>query len=94
MPDQWKGQNLLGFALMEVRDFLKNFGHFEQLSADVSLPWKVYPKIEPNDLFWRMGAGEELLNVFYSYYNALSERDRTIFMLTNPVPFQWQSMLE
>ena len=23
--DQWKGQNLLGFALMEVRDWLKEF---------------------------------------------------------------------
>lgn len=23
-PSKWKGQNLLGFALMEVRDFLKN----------------------------------------------------------------------
>jgi ribA/ribD-fused uncharacterized protein len=90
-PDQWKGQNLLGFALMEVRDFLRDF---EQLSDNVSLPWKVYPKIEPNDLFWRMGDGEELLNRFYFYYNALSERERTIFILTNPAPSQWQSMLE
>lgn len=93
-PDQWKGQNLLGFALMEVRDFLKDFGHFERFNADVSLPWKVYPKIDPKDLFWRMGDGEELLNSFYSYYNTLSERDRTIFMLTNPAPLQWRSMLE
>jgi ribA/ribD-fused uncharacterized protein len=23
-PNQWRGQNLLGFALMEVRDFLRN----------------------------------------------------------------------
>ena len=93
-PDQWKGKYLLGFALMEVRDFLKGFGHFEQFIADVSLPWKVYPKIEPNDLFWRMGDGKELLNKFYSYYDALSERERTIFMLTNPAPLQWQSMLK
>jgi ribA/ribD-fused uncharacterized protein len=92
-PNLWKGQNLLGFALMEVRDFLKEFGHFEQLSADVSLPWKVYPKIDPMDLFWRMGDGEGLLSHFYSYYNALGERERTIFMLTNPAPLQWQRML-
>ncbi|MFD0939374.1 NADAR family protein [Pedobacter boryungensis] len=26
----WRGENLLGFALMEARDFLKNFGHFKQ----------------------------------------------------------------
>lgn len=24
----WRGQNLLGFALMETRDFLREFGHF------------------------------------------------------------------
>ncbi|WP_211316393.1 NADAR family protein [Niabella yanshanensis] len=27
----WQGQNLLGFALMEVRDFLKDFGTFQPL---------------------------------------------------------------
>lgn len=29
----WRGQNLLGFALMATRDFLKDFGHFNPLQS-------------------------------------------------------------
>jgi ribA/ribD-fused uncharacterized protein len=28
-PHTWRGENLLGFALMETRDFLNNFGEFK-----------------------------------------------------------------
>lgn len=42
-PNRWKGENLLGFALMEARDFLVKFGHFEESDDVVELPWKMYP---------------------------------------------------
>ena len=31
----WRGQNLLGFALMATRDFIKEFGHFKQLDNSI-----------------------------------------------------------
>lgn len=94
IPPLWRGQNLLGFALMEVRDFLATFGHFEPLKTEIDLPWRVSPLIDPLDLFWRMGKGEELLNRFYAYYKALTDRDKTIFKLSYPVPHKWQNIFD
>ena len=34
----WRGLNLLGFALMEVRDFLQAFGHFTPLDNAPQTP--------------------------------------------------------
>ncbi|MBK9983575.1 MAG: NADAR family protein [Saprospiraceae bacterium] len=33
----WRGENLLGFVLMETRDFLKEFGHFAVPDRSMSL---------------------------------------------------------
>ncbi len=94
VPPLWRGQNLLGFALMEVRDFLTTFGHFEPLKIDIDLPWKAYPLTDPLDIFWRMGKGEELLKSFHQYYNSLSEHDKVAFKFTYTVPYRWHDMLE
>ncbi|MDE6363162.1 MAG: NADAR family protein, partial [Lachnospiraceae bacterium] len=37
-PLHWRGQNLLGFALMEVRDVLREVCKNEQLSHDFPVP--------------------------------------------------------
>jgi len=42
-PHCWKGENLLGFALMETRDFLVKSRHFEESDNFAKLPWKMYP---------------------------------------------------
>ena len=89
-PYCWNGENLLGFALMEVRDFLVKVGHFKDLDNVVERPWKKYPSVDPRDMFWRMGEGEDVLGNFFKYVNRLSERDRTILKLTNPVYFGWE----
>lgn len=34
----WRGQNLLGFALMATRNFLKEFGHFKPLDNSFQTP--------------------------------------------------------
>jgi ribA/ribD-fused uncharacterized protein len=44
-PYFWNGENLLGFALMEVRDFFVTFGSFEYLKAKIELPWKAIRKL-------------------------------------------------
>lgn len=88
-PYFWNGQNLLGFALMEVRAFLMKFGQFEYINSLVAPPWKVFPKIDSNDLFWRMGEGEDVINEFVCYYDSFSDRDKVIFRLSNPTPYNW-----
>jgi len=89
-PHCWEGQNLLGFALMEARDFLNEFGHFDNMESKEPPPWKAYPKIDPADLFWRMGNGQDIIAKFADYYNSLTERDKVIFRLSNPTPYAWK----
>lgn len=93
-PYFWDGQNLLGFALMEVRDFLTTHGHFEYINSSVLLPWKTYPKIDPRDLFWRMGLGEDFLLKFIKYYNSFTDKEKIIFRLSNPTPYNWRNFYD
>jgi len=83
------GLNLLGFALMEVRDFLREFGHFNALENEVVPPWKKYPGIDPLDMFWRMGEGEIHIIETTRYWEELNERERIIYALTHPEPPGW-----
>lgn len=87
----WRGLNLLGFALMEVRDFFKNFGHFTFFQDALLPPWKKYPGIHPYDMFWRMGDGEHYLLDLYQYLDNLSQRDYTIYTLSYPPPAAWSN---
>jgi len=89
-PELWEGENLLGFALMEVRDFLKQYGHFDIVKAPTDLPWKLFPEKHTADMFWRMGTGEEICRAFWTFYSGLPVRDKIIFRLTNPEPFSWK----
>lgn len=89
-PYFWNGENLLGFALMEVRAFFEHFGQFQYIEPEVPLPWKAYPKIDSRDMFWRMGTGETLIMRFSDYYRALSDRDKEIIALSNPSPNNWE----
>lgn len=84
------GENLLGFALMEVRDFLQEFGHFETLSIDLLPPWKKYPGIDPLDMFWRMGEGEQYVITTAQYWDTLDEHSRVIYELMHPIPPGWE----
>ena len=86
----WPGQNLFGFVLMEVRDFLKSFGLFQPLEVALSPPWISFPDFHPENIFWRMGIGEDYLTNFDRYYSSLAERDRVIYRLTHPVPNDWK----
>jgi len=84
------GLNLLGFALMETRDFLRTFGHFNLLENDLLPPWKKYPGIDPLDFFWRTGNGENYIIEVDKYWVNLTERDRMIYELTHPAPPDWE----
>ena len=86
----WTGQNLLGFALMEVRDFLKDFGLFAPLQNETQPPWNVFPNVDPVDMFWRMGKGDAYLSNFVQYFNSLSLKEKTIYKLNHPPPINWK----
>lgn len=90
----WRGENLLGFALMYVRDFFKQFGHFKPLENSIQPPWKKFPNMDSNNMFWRMGKGEDYLTQFSEYYNGLDDREKMIFKMTNTCPYEWQSFYD
>ncbi|WP_254086759.1 NADAR family protein [Dawidia cretensis] len=89
MPHAWEGENLLGFALMEARDFLIETGDFRYTESDMLPPWKRFPNIDPHDMFWRMGGGEQYVMDLGDYFRSLSGRDKKIYQLTYPSSGDW-----
>ena len=88
-PHTWSGLNLLGFALMETRDFLNHFGDFEYANGKMLPPWRKYPTVQPLDGFWRMDHGEQYIIEFGKYFQALSDRDKIIYELSYPATGHW-----
>jgi ribA/ribD-fused uncharacterized protein len=84
----WPGKNLLGFALMEIRDKIKYLSDI-QLIEDLEPPWIKYPRIDQSDLFWRMGAGESYFQRFLNFYLNLNEKEKMMYRYLNPEPFEW-----
>ncbi|WP_366871195.1 NADAR family protein [Flavobacterium sp.] len=89
----WRGENLLGYALMEARDFLSDFGHFTSDIDLPTLPWLKYPNVERSDMFWRMGFGEDYWHDFKNEYMKLDERQKTIYQLNQIAPPGWEDFL-
>ncbi|MBK7036301.1 MAG: NADAR family protein [Bacteroidetes bacterium] len=90
----WPGLNLLGFVLMEVRDFLKYFGHFKPLEYTHQTPWNKFPHNNKHDLFWRTRIGADYLLQFNKYYSGLTAREKTIFKLADPTPNNWENFYD
>ena len=88
-PYTWTGENLLGFVLMETREFLNDFGNFEYSGFEMQPPWKKFPEIDPLDMFWRMGSGEEYMVEFGKYFSNLSDREKVRYELTYPATGDW-----
>ena len=90
----WRGLNLLGFALMETRDFLKEFGFFNSSNIELCSPWRKHPKTDSSDLFWKMGPGEQYLIKFQADFNKLTSQEKTIYKLSNPESYNWKGFYE
>jgi hypothetical protein len=88
-PYTWRGENLLGFALMETRDFLKEFGDFDYSGFEMLPPWKEFPGVDPYDTFWRMGNGEQYLTSFAKYFTELSHKQKVRYELVYPASGAW-----
>jgi ribA/ribD-fused uncharacterized protein len=79
------GQNRLGELLMEVREEIK------QISIDPNVvlpPWIAFPEIDPMDMFWRMGIGEEYLDMLQNYLENLPYKKA--YEMKFPVPNEWE----
>jgi len=90
----WRGLNLLGFALMEARDFLRDFGFFTDIKEDLVAPWLKFPDADNNDVFWKMGKGEQFIIEFLKTYNTMSDKEKTIYKLTNPESYSWRGFYD
>jgi ribA/ribD-fused uncharacterized protein len=88
-PYFWKGLNLLGYALMEVRDFLCRIDEFKPLINPKLPPWLACPELDRYSLGWSMGYGEDYMHEFTQYYASLDQSERMIYELTFPVRGEW-----
>jgi predicted NAD-dependent protein-ADP-ribosyltransferase YbiA (DUF1768 family) len=88
-PYAWPGTNLLGFALMEVRDFFLEYGTVKDTSDLLPPPWMRFPEISPNDMFWRMGSGEQYIMSLHNQGLQLDSQTRIAYFLNNPAPVEW-----
>ena len=93
-PYAWTGENLLGFALMEVRDKISKIDKFEFLKDPFLPPWKKYPKIDCSDMFFRMGGGESYAIDFWTWFDALSSTEKEVFKITFPPKNGWENAIE
>jgi len=52
-------------------------------------PWHRYPTVDASDTFWRMGAGEQYLVDFSTYFASLPPTEQLVYALSYPAPFDW-----
>ncbi|MEW4923107.1 NADAR family protein [Algibacter sp. 2305UL17-15] len=82
------GLNRLGELLMKTREYIHKIHSDKDL---IFPPWIAFPNVEENDLFWRMGLGEDYLLVWANYYNQINKEEyHKIF----PVPETWKDIFE
>lgn len=93
-PYLWRGENLLGFALMEVREYLNKFKLDNLLDSTLLPPWLVFPEFDQDDMFWRMGKGEDYLYNFTHKYLELSSDEKFFYTITYIEPHNWLGFYE
>jgi ribA/ribD-fused uncharacterized protein len=80
------GKNMLGTMLMDLR------GKIRLVSEDSSYifpPWISFPGLDPEDMFWSMGLGEEYLGKWVHFFDSLSLEDATVYKRMYPEPSGW-----
>lgn len=89
----WRGLNLLGFELMEVRDFLQKYGFFEAEFKFKPL-WNEVTEMKSDDEFWKTEEGKALMIRFTKNWKKLSEREQVIFKVSFPEPQNWKGFYD
>lgn len=50
--------------------------HYTKL---IKAPWERYPNMNPKDMFWRTGKGEDTISTFARYYYSLNQIEKDVF---------------
>jgi N-glycosidase YbiA len=82
------GKNRLGRLLMEVRDEIQKHSNNPDL---VLPPWVAFPFISQNDLFWRMGLGEDYLTQWAKFY---LKSDKAWYKVIFPETEDWKGIYD
>ncbi len=53
---------------------------------EVLPPWIVFPHFSAMSMAWRMGAGEEYMEIYISYINSISDEQYEVYTKTYPAP--------
>ncbi|MSQ03567.1 MAG: NADAR family protein [Myxococcales bacterium] len=85
----WKGENLLGFALSQVRDRLRRFPHPRVPEGAPLPPWIAHPEMHRYSIGWRMGYGEDHLTRFHAYWGELHPEELIQLELVYPAVGVW-----
>lgn len=85
----WNGLNLLGFALMEVRDILNEYDEFPVLENPILPPWLAYPHYGRGELGFRMGDGQAYMEKLSNYFQSLSKEEDLVYEYTFPAYGEW-----
>ncbi|QNK78342.1 hypothetical protein H7F37_04445 [Winogradskyella sp. PAMC22761] len=70
------------------------FEWIEQYTELIKPPWEKYPDVDPNDMFWRMGKGEDTLSTFTRYYNVLDQNEKEEFEKKFKPNNEWSDFYE
>ncbi len=65
--------------------------HYTEL---IKAPWEKYPDKDKNDMFWRMGKGEDTLSTFARYYNVLDKKEKKEFEKKFKPDNEWTEFYE
>jgi len=93
-PYSWNGENLLGFALMEARNFLRTVGCFQNTTPEILPPWKMSSHVDSADIFWQTDGGRQNITAFKRYFRGLSNHERKIHQLNYPAPGGWHTFYQ
>lgn len=83
-----EGKNRLGFLLMNLRNEIRNK---VECIDEVFPPWIAFGNIDQNDLFWRMGLGEDYL---YKWTRFLLKTDLNLYIKKYPPTEDWEDIYD
>lgn len=86
---EWRGENLLGFALVEVRRRLREYPSPQLPPGFLRPPWLHLPDAHPASIGWRMGSGEAYIQRFTEWWAGLGEADRIQVEMLHPATGAW-----
>ncbi|WP_313181669.1 NADAR family protein [Lacrimispora sp.] len=68
--------------------------HIKKGNKIMPPPWLAYPKIERYSIGWRMGYGEDYMIRFSTWWDTLSQEERTEYQTLFPEPVTWKGWWE